>query len=87
MTKRQDYWTEAGLNLMKDLNITEPKWCLHLRFADGGNPIFYRGLTVDKLVEELKSWNQHYKLWPEDVSDDGRRASNFIWIMAERRHE
>lgn len=84
MTKQHDYWSEAGLNLMKEIDVKEPEWCLHIRFKDGSNPIFYRSISMHELCKQLSMWNENYKLWPDPVYVN-REMQNFIWIFAERR--
>lgn len=49
------------------MDQNEPKWCLHIRFVDGSNSIFYRSLTIKDLTKELTEWDQNYKLWPEHM--------------------
>lgn len=66
------------------MDQNEPKWCLHIRFSDGSNPIFYRSLTIKELAKELTEWDQNYKLWPEHMGEK-RVTQNFIWVLAQRR--
>lgn len=67
----------------------EPRYTLHIRFADGSKPVTLTDRTLQQIGQELSAWGEKYYLFPDAgegwlmcKKNEKETADSSFWIYA-----
>ena len=86
--KTEDHYPVGAIMLPEESNTpVEPKYTLHIRFADGSDPLSLNNRTLAQIGMELVSWGDKYYLFPEENSDFAKESTIAIYAVLKDKEE